>query len=318
MLGLTNNLIATILSTTSYPMIAMFPTFSTDTVGGSLIPGPFCDYKCTGGFHTSTQYSGVKRINQTINLIQKTQDLIIDSYLLNHMALNAKFFDNKTKCLILPSRFFNNAKNIKSLEPKVLLGIKRNNKGIKYYKTVNVCVDFKSKHYHVVYPQYYMKDKYSWLVQDEDFYDKKIVAIATNNYKENKDYPILSKILNIKLPDLYAVSCAGLYNVDGAMFSSVESSDTGLSYVTSALLSPMILRQLKVFYDVVEASSMIPILGDILAAVEIAYGLYYVEQVAEKLITQPRNKNTPIYKYNEAELGGWDAHLVPLRTDNKV
>ena len=34
-------------------------------------------------------------------------------------------------------------------------------------------MDFKSKHYHIVYPQYYEKDKYSWYVQDKDFYDKK-------------------------------------------------------------------------------------------------------------------------------------------------
>lgn len=317
LLGLTNHLIATVLSTSSYPMLAMFPTFSIDTVGGSLIPGPFCDYKCTGGFHTSVQYSGVKKIKQVINTIQKTQDLIIDTYLANYIYLTSKFTDNNSKFIIVPSRFVSNIKNINinSFDPKSLLGIKRNGNGITYYKTLNVCVDFKSKHYHIVYPQYYEKDKYSWYVQDKDFYDKKIVGIGINNLTKDEGYPLLPKIFNIKMPVLYSFSSAALYNSKGPMFCDKESSDTGLSYITVAFLSPMIAKQIKVFYDIAEATSKIPVVGQIAAAVEIAYGLYYLEQVIEKIITQPKNKNTPIYKYNEAELGGWDAHLVPLKTE---
>ena len=315
LLGLTNNLIATVLSTSAYPVLAMFPTFSTEHVGGSLIPGPFCDYKCTGGFHSSTQFSGVKRIKQIINSIQKTQDIIINSYLVNYAALANSFTDNNSKIVILPSRFFKNIKifNLNSVDPKILLGIKRNKKGITYYKTLNVCVDFKAKHYHVVYPKYYTKDKYSWYIQDENFYDKKIVGIATKKYNSKEQYPIFSKLVNIKMPGLYAVSAAGLYNSKGSIFTEKENSDTGLSYTTIAFLSPMIAKQIKTFYDIIEASASIPVLGEILATAEIVYGLYYLEQLTEKLITQPKNKNTPIYGYNEAELGGWDAHLVPLK-----
>ena len=118
------------------------------------------------------------------------------------------------------------------------------------------------------------------------------------------------------MPDLYAVSSAGLYNAKGAMFSDKEAFDTGLSYTTVAFLSPMIARQIKTFYDIIEASASIPVLGEILATAEVVYGLYYLEQLTEKIITQPKNKNTPIYKYNEAEFGGWDAHLVPLKNNN--
>ena len=304
LLGVTNYLIATVLSTSSYPMLAMFPTFSTEQVGGSLIPGPFCDYKCTGGFHTSTQFSGVKRIKQIVNSIQKTQDIIINSYIVNYVAL--------------PSRFFKNIRNfsLNSVDPKILLGIKRNKKEIIYYKTLNVCADFKAKHYHIVYPKYYMKDKYSWYIQDENFYDKKIVGVANRKYNSNDNYPVFSKLLDINMPDLYAVSSAGLYNAKGAMFSDKEAFDTGLSYTTVAFLSPMIARQIKTFYDIIEASASIPVLGEILATAEVVYGLYYLEQLTEKIITQPKNKNTPIYKYNEAEFGGWDAHLVPLKNNN--
>ena len=318
LLGVTNHLMATVLSTSSYPMLAMFPTFSTDTVGGSLIPGPFCDYKCTGGFHTSTQFSGVRRIKQVVNSIQKTQDIIINSYLINYAALTKKFSDNDSKIVILPSRFFKNIKNfnLNAIDPKILLGIKRNKKEITYYKTLNVCVDFKAKHYHIVYPKYYTKDKYSWYVQDENFYDKKIVGVATKKYNSKENYPMFSKLLNINMPDLHAVSSAGLYNSKGPMFTEREASDTGLSYTTVAFLSPMIAKQIKTFYDIIEASASIPVLGEILATAEIIYGLYYLEQLTEKLITQPKNKNTPIYRYNEAELGGWDAHLVPLRNNN--
>ncbi len=318
LLGTTNYLIATILSTSAYPMLAMFPTFSTEQIGGSLIPGPFCDYKCTGGFHTSTQFSGVKRIKQIVNSIQKTQDIIINSYILNYAALTNRFSDKNSEIIILPSRFFKNIKNfnLSFVDPKILLGIKRNKKEITYYKTLNVCADFKAKHYHIVYPKYYTKDKYSWYIQDENFYDKKIVGIATKKYNLKEQYPIFATLLNINMPNLYAVSSAGLYNSKGPMFSESEVYDTGLSYTTVAFLSPMIAKQIKTFYDIIEASASIPILGEILATAEIIYGLYYLEQLTEKLITQPKNKNTPIYKYNEAELGGWDAHLVPLKNNN--
>ncbi len=318
LLGVTNHLIATVLSTSAYPMLAMFPTFSTEHVGGSLIPGPFCDYKCTGGFHSSTQFAGVRRMKHVVNSIQKTQDMIINSYLVNYIALTNKLNDRNSKFIILPSRFFKNIKNfnLNSSDPKTLLGIKRNKKRITYYKTLNVCVDFKAKHYHIVYPKYYTKDEYSWYIQDNNFYDKKIVGVANRKYNSNDNYPIFSKLLDINMPDLYAVSSAGLYNANGAMFSDKEAFDTGLSYTTVAFLSPMIARQIKTFYDIIEASASIPVLGEVLATAEIVYGLYYLEQLTEKLITQPKNKNTPIYKYNEAEFGGWDAHLVPLKNNN--
>lgn len=318
LIGVGNHLIATILSTASYPKIAMFPSFSADKVGGSMIPGPFCDYKCSGfsGFKMTESYTGVLRMKKTVNKIQKFQDYVIDMYMINQFKIVKKISQDNDIITVMPSRF---VKNVTSLtkaitDPGILLGIKKNKKGITYYKTINYCGDFHGKHYHLLNAKQYTKDKVSWYVQDKNFYDKKIIAFGVKNssYKTNKGYPLFAEIIGIDYPSLYAVSAAGIYNTKGSMFPSVESGETGLSYFTAALLSPMIIKQLKVFYDASEVLSMIPAVGPVLGGAVLVSGGIYAAAAVEKIISEPDNKNTPIYQYNHSEFGGWDAHLVPV------
>lgn len=318
LLGATNHLMATILSTASYPKIAMFPTFSTDRIGGSMIPGPFCDYKCSGsGFQMTESYTGVLRMKKAINKIQKFQDTVINMYIINHLSIIKSIPAQDNTVIVTPSRF---AKNLKSInpttitDPKVLLGIKRNNKGITYYKTINYCVDFKAKHYHLVNAKPYTSDKVSWYIQDKDFYDKKLIAFGTklSTAKSNKSYPLFANMVDIKYPTIYAVSAVGVYNTKGAMFTDKESDEIGLSYITAAILSPMIIKQLKVFYDASEVLSLIPVVGPILGGTVLVSGGIYAAVAVDKIISEPNNKNTPIYQYNNSELGGWDAHFVPI------
>ena len=96
------------------------------------------------------------------------------------------------------------------------------------------------------------------------------------------------------------------------MFPEKEDTSTGLSYIVAALLSPMIAQQLFVFYNIIEDVNAIPVIGQICSVVGIVYATYYAAETAKKIVAEPLNKETPIYKYNEAELGGWEAHLVPL------
>lgn len=318
LLGAGNHLIATILSTASYPKIAMFPAFSADKIGGSMIPGPFCDYKCSGssGFKMTESYTGVLRMKKTVNKIQKFQDYVIDMYVFNLVRVVKEISDEDDIITVIPSRF---AKNFTSLtktitDPEILLGIKRNKKGITYYKTINYCGDFHGKHYHLLNAKQYTKDKVSWYVQDKNFYDKKIIAfgVKVSSGNTKKGYPFFAEMIGINYPSLYAVSAAGVYNTKGAMFPSAENCETGLSYFTAALLSPMIIKQLKVFYDVSEVLSMIPAVGTVLGGAVLASGGIYAAASVEKIISEPDNKNTPIYQYNHSEFGGWDAHLVPV------
>ncbi|MDD2523597.1 MAG: hypothetical protein PHG84_00280 [Endomicrobiaceae bacterium] len=318
LLGATNHLMATILSTASYPKIAMFPTFSTDRIGGSMIPGPFCDYKCSGcsGFTMTESYTGVLRMKKAINKIQKFQDTVINMYMINHFGIIKSIAAEYNTVVVIPSRFAKNLNsiNITLTDPKVLLGIKRNNKGITYYKTINYCGDFKAKHYHLVNAKKYTQDKVSWYIQDKDFYDKKLIAVGTklSTAKSNENYPLFANMVGIKYPTMYAVSAVGIYNTKGAMFPDKESDEIGLSYITAAVLSPMIIKQLKVFYDASEALSLIPVVGPILGGTVLISGGIYAAVAVDKIISEPNNKNTPIYQYNNAELGGWDAHFVPV------
>ena len=315
MLGATNHLMATILSTASYPAIAMFPNFSTDKVGGSMIPGPFCDYYCPkAGFAVNEKYSGVLKMKKLVNSIQNFQDILLKNYMVQSVLLMEKIPSKDYKVFVVPSRYAKetNFFNFNISDPKVWLGIKRNTKGITYYKTQNYCIDFKAKHYHIVLPKQYMKDNISWYVQDDDFYDKKLVAIGIKTPSQDDFYPLFKKVFNINMPILYCLGAAGLYNTKGAMFPEKEDKNTGLSYIVAVLLSPMIAQQLFVFYNIIEDVNAIPAIGQICSVIGIAYAAYYAEESARKIVTEPLNKETPIYKYNEAEFGGWDTHLVPL------
>ena len=315
LLGTTNNLMATVLSTASYPVIAMFPSFSTDKVGGSMIPGPFSDYYCPkAGVAVNERYSGVLKMKKLVNSIQQFQDLLLTNYMVQSVLLLNKIPSEDYKVFVVPSRYAKgtNFMNFNITDPKVWLGIKRNTKGITYYKTMNFCFDAKSRHYHIVIPRQYMKDNVSWYVQDTDFYDKKLVAVGVKTSSKKEFYPLFKNIFDINMPIIYSLGAAGLYNTKGAMFPEKEDTSTGLSYIVAALLSPMVANQLIVFYSIIEAVSYIPVVGQVCAGIGVAAAAFYAEEATRKIITEPLNKDTPIYKYNEAELGGWDAHLVPL------
>lgn len=314
-LGATNNLMATVLSTASYPAIAMFPSFSTDKVGGSMIPGPLSDYYCPkAGFAINEKYSGVLKMKKIVNSIQNFQDFLLKNYMVQSALLMEKIPSKDYKVFVVPSRYAKgtNIFNFNITDPKVWLGIKRNTKGITYYKTQNYCIDFKAKHYHIVLPKQYMKDKVSWYVQDDDFYDKKLIAIGIKTPSKDEICPLFKNIFNIDIPILYCLGAAGLYNSKGAMFPEKEDTSTGLSYIVAAFLSPMIAQQLFVFYNIIEDVNAIPAIGQVCSVIGIAYAAYYAAETARKIVTEPLNKETPIHKYNEAELGGWDSHLVPL------
>ncbi len=314
-LGTTNNLMATILSTASYPAIAMFPNFSTDKIAGSMIPGPFSDYYCPkAGFAVNEKYSGVLKMKKLVNSIQQFQDILLKNYMVQSVMLLNKIPDKNFKVFVVPSRYAKgiNFAGFNIVDPQVWLGVKRNYKGITYYKTDNFCIDFKAKHYHIVLPIQYMKDKVSWYVQDKDFYDKKLVAVGVKVTEKDDFYPLFKNIFDINMPILYCFGAAGLYNVKGEMFPEKEDTSTGLSSMVAALMSPMIAQQLFVFYNIIEDVNAVPAIGQICSIIGVAYAVYYAEETARKMISEPLNKETPIYKYNEAELGGWDAHLVPL------
>lgn len=344
MLAITNNLMATVLSTAGYPesfgaetimsavqpksvrdkvyevfggfpMKMLVPGFSTDKIGGSLIPGPFCDYKCNG---TNTEYKGVKMLRDTVNIIRSFQDALIDMYAVNYVNLMINFSKDDNAIVVLPSRYVENIKNfnvsdfnISSISPAELLGVKKNSKGIKYYKTKNYCFNSAALHLHFVSPEHYKTDKYSWYVQDENFYDKKLVAIGTKVLKNNESFPYFKNIFKVQMPQLLTYAAAGVYNTAGDMIPEKESVYTGVNSV--ALLDLiLIVKQSQMLITSAAELSEIPLAGWICATILIGLNVDMLATSALNYANTKDDKNTPIYKYDKAKNGGWDAHLVPL------
>ncbi len=342
LLGQTNYLMATLLSTAGYPESLTFdilfkkhvpvwmryeaeklleytprlyvPSFSTDKVCGSMIPGPLCDYKCNS---ISTRYKGVKLLRETVQGIQKFQDLLLDKiYAFNYLLLLQQFSKDDMTILVMPSRFAKNItdfnlSSLANINSKDWLGIKRNSKKIKYYKTKNYCFNIKAVHVHFVGAEEYKTDEYSWYVQDENFYDKKFVAIGRKSL--NKNYPLFKGIFGIKMPSLTAFSAAGVYNVKGPMLPEKETVYTGANLAIAALSSFVLLTKQfemlvglgKYLAGIVPVGTALSVVIGILAGDMLATSIYNYNETT-------KDKQTPIYKYNEAKDGGWDAHLIPL------
>ena len=343
LLGQTNYLMATVLSTAGYPESLTFdtllnkhvskwmrgpveillvytprlyvPSFSTDKVCGSMIPGPLCDYKCHS---INTQYKGVKNLIDTVQKIQKFQDLLIANYATQYLLLLKSFSKDNMQIVVMPSRFLKDITDfnfgnfsLNILNPRAYLGIKRNSKKIKYYKTKNYCFNIKAVHAHFVKAEEYKTDEYSWYVQDENFYDKKFVASGRKSL--NKNYPLFKRVFNINMPSLIAVSAAGLYNVKGSMFPEKETVSTGANLAIATLSSfTLLAKQSEMLIDLAKKVSMIKIIGDALALVICGLEADMMATAIYNFYKAKDDKQTPIYKYNQAEYGGWDSHLVPL------
>jgi len=318
-LGATNYLLATILSTASNPKVVMFPSLSTDKIAGSMIPGMFSDYKCLGKSNYSfTSRTGVQNLRKTVNAIEQIQNSIIAKYFTQYFQILKDIPAKDCSVIVVPSRFVTDLKNFKMPSfstSAVLLGLKRNIKGITYYETKNYCMDLKSKHYHIVDSKQYAKDKYSWYVQTENFYDQKFIGygIKLPSAKNNKGYPLFANLIGIKWPAVTAYAAAAVYNVDGAMFPDKESDKTGLDNVVAVGMLPIVAKQLKVFWDFTELVAKIPIAGIPAAAALVAGAAYYAYQTYNKIYDGLTDETTPVRLYKKSYNGGWDSHLVPIK-----
>lgn len=191
------------------------------------------------------------------------------------------------------------------------MGVKRNSKGIKYYKTKNYCFNSAALHLHFVSSEHYKTDQYSWYIQDENFYDKKLVAIGMKISRNNENYPYFKNIFKVQMPQLLTYAAAGVYNTAGEMMPEKESVYTGANFVA---LSSLILlaKQSQMLITSAAELSEIPLVGWLCSSILLALNVDMLATSAINYVNAKDDKNTPIYKYNKAKNGGWDAHLVPL------
>ncbi|MDR0800458.1 MAG: hypothetical protein LBN01_02865 [Endomicrobium sp.] len=314
LLGQTNYLMGAVLSLGMNPRVIQLASYSTDIIGGfpaTMIPkfeNPLSDlkHKC-GLVRGKKSSSGVQKIKQIVNTLQKVQDTAIKGYSIYHCSvLTINNLSKDYNVMLFPEK------------PEKNLGLKRNSKGIKYYSTTNRCIYLEAdKHLHILKSEEYKKDSYSWLVEGNTFNKQKVKVILRQKTSSNKR-PLFAKLLGIKYPEIVVYSAAAAYNVKGSMFPKKEDTFTGATKVTAALVEAASAAQYILMESAIAniaslsgpAASVIFLLGT---------GVNTINYAKSKttLVQLISNKDNPISAYLKAEDGGWSAHLVPYGCEEK-
>lgn len=304
-LGGTNYLMGTALSLGMNPRGIQLSSYSTDAIGGfpatMLLSSenPFSDLKHKTFYNK--QDSGVKKIKQMVDSLQKIQDAAIKGYNIYYLSILKDNISKDYNVILLPSK------------PEKNLGLKRNSKGIQYYSTVNVpCVHLSSdKHFHFLKRDKYKKSDYSWFVEGNRFSEQKIKVILTQ--KSDNKKPLFAKLLGINYPRITVFSAAAPYNAKGSMFPKKEDTFTGATKTTGSLVEIASAKQLGLMAKAVaHIFSFGPPAAVVATAAEIAITVNYAESKRNtaKLFNK-NNEDNPIDAYLNSKTGGWAAHLVP-------
>ncbi|AKL97665.1 hypothetical protein Epro_0286 [Endomicrobium proavitum] len=306
--GSMNYLIGVVLSLGMESLGIQFPSYSTDHIGGfpdvAMALGrehPLSDFKhnTLGGKKDNT----VSAIKKTVDVLSGLQDIAIISHKAYHAGIMAENFSNKYN--IVTSPLLAN------------MGIKRNSKGIKYYKTLNACAYISSTlHFHTVFESEYDQSQYSWFVEDEDLYKQKI-KVTLRKKPNSNNTPLFARLLNIKYPEIIVYSAAAPYNTKGSLFPKTETTYTGNTLATSALNEAAFLEQLTLLNIAgLRSIKFSAILGPE-APIIVAAAVAFVDVcIAAKRIMNVKQDN-PIDAYDNAKAGGWGAHLVPYVTERE-
>ncbi|MDR0724122.1 MAG: hypothetical protein LBF23_02930 [Endomicrobium sp.] len=297
-LGKTNYMIGTILSLGTNPRIIQLSSYSTDKVGGwpaimtLTFENPMSDL-----LHDTVNVkrnTGVEKIKQIVELLQKAQGISIKCYLAYYYST---LINQKYNVFLLP------------VNPDKNLGLKRNSKGIQYYSTRNYCFYIDpTTHFHFLVRSKYKKDKYSWLIEGSKFHDQKIKVILRQTRTTKQ--PLFANFLNIHYPEIIVYSAASPYNIKGSMFPKKEDCFTGATKLTSTLVEASSAMQLALMAKALAQPAAFPPAAPFVALAEAGLLINYAESKRESLKLL-QNKDNPIDAYLSAKNGGWAAHIVP-------
>lgn len=335
-LGGTNYLMGMILSLGMNPRLQQLPSYSTNVIGGlpatmiSMAENPLSDVKHrTAG---NTQSNGVEKIKAAVKGIQAAQTAAMYAYGVYYASVMEDNISSDYNIVVLPLPSAENLEN-----PEQYFGLKKNSKGIQYYKTINlVCVDLGVHlHLHTLGKKKFgNKEKYSWLVEGEDMHEQKIAVIMRKKSTRTNN-PLFMNLLDIKYPEVIVFSAAAAYNTRGTMFPAREDTFTGATLLTASAAELSAEWQLALFALVAKNAVSFGPYG--VAAAIIAIGgagiNYEINQISNSkdirgifptfipFLFQVTNKNNPISAYEEVvkedkngRRGGWAAHLVPFKT----
>jgi hypothetical protein len=338
--GNLNYLIGSVLAVGTKPEFIQYPAYSTNAVA-AYVTG---DNKTGEGVQTLDK--DVKHLKDIVDVLKSAQELALQSHIIYIDAIVTKYDiigGNNYKILILPIML-----GLKELLPTTenaekYFGIKRNTKGIKYIKTVNIdisdimphtvanpfpfadilayakeklgdTVDFGDIESMLGLPEDIFEEKVSeedptsWYVTDENFSDQKITVILTKDIGGSK--PFLAGLLGIKYPSMTVFSASAIYNTKGTMFPSEESDLIGPSDLqVLSYLSVLIQGGIYVGRLVTKDKTPYKLLTIGVTAYLAARAIYAFVKISEG------KEHSPITNYNNAKMGGWDAHLIPFKTE---
>jgi hypothetical protein len=297
-LGKTNYMIGVILSLGTNSRIIQLSSYSSDKIGGwpAVMLHNFED-PMSDLLHDTVNInrnSGVEKIKQIVELLQKVQDISIKCYFSYYYNV---LINEKYNIFLLPTK------------PDKNLGLKRNSKGIQYYSTKNYCfyVD-PTTHFHFLIRSKYKKSKYSWFVEGSKFYNQKIKVILRQKRKNKQ--PLFASFLNINYPEVIVFSAASPYNVKGSMFPKKEDFFTGATKLTSTLVEASSAMQFALMAKALAQPAAFPPIAPFVALAEAGLFVNYAEIKRENMKLL-QNEDNPIDAYLNTKDRGWAAHLVP-------
>jgi hypothetical protein len=302
-LGVTNYLIGVILSLGMNPEGVQLASYSTNVVGGfpatmlPLLENPLSDLKHSTLFNKRN--TGVQRIKQIVDILQKLQGMAVKSYSLYYYNIIRDNINKDYNIALFP------------VKPHANLGLKRNSKGIQYYSTINdacIYLDY-ATHFHFLSKRKYKRSRYSWLVEGHKFSEQKIKVILSQ--KINNKKPLLARFLGIRYPRITVYSAAAPYNVSGSMFPKKEDTFTGAIPAIRLLIETVSFKQFALMvYAIMHASAFGPYAMPFIAVAETLISINYLRS-KENTIKLLSKKDNPIDAYLKSKNGGWAAHLVP-------
>jgi len=299
LVGRLNYYIGCTLGAGVYPYVVQMNEFDQHMVGcltDGLDNGPELN---------AARYAGANGMRVWTRLASNFEFALVDGYrlatysILSGIANKQDFKDN----------------NIKVIWPLPMScsidGLQRNDNQVTYYKTVNWSIPAPCGLIHVVTPKEYCTENYSWyyIANEGKFANRKITAILS---KDNEDgYPILGKWLGISWPSIEVTASASVYNRAGPMFPRTKSNATGVPKALLPVFAANCAFQLNRLNNIRNNAALLP--GPIPAMVATFAIGGYSEEATRHLTTALNDKETPIRADQDAENGGWDAHLVPAK-----
>jgi len=300
------------------------------------------------GSGVKTLDDDVAKLKKLVDAIKTAQELAMKAHLLYVAKLAVEYNTNGYNMVVLPLMVSGTEILPTKENAEKYFGLKRNSKGIKYLKTVNIDNDFIPHTVANPFPLAaiikYARDKLGGIISEDDaksvedmlglgddIYEEKVYEqypeswyITADNFSEQKTFvilrdntahyssPLFARLLDIKQPKAVVYSAAAAYNTKGTMFPTEESDLLGPSDTQLVSYAGTALQAgIYILRIVKQDKTPYRILSIGVTAYLAGMTIYVASKISDG------EKNSPISNYNKAKSGGWAAHLTPYKVEEE-